>query len=385
VPSLLPLLLAAPWIAAPIVTLVRARRSRSLDEEPAEPAGDAPLVTLVIPARNEQRNIRRCVESALATRHPALEVIVVDDHSTDATHAIVAELARGDARLRVIVPPPLPRGWFGKQWACEAGAGEASGEILGFLDADTWQAPDLVPRAVSAMRGRGSDLLTVAGEQEMESFWERLVQPQVFAILAARFGGTEIVNESRHAANKIANGQCMFFRRDAYVAMGGHGAVRDKVAEDLALAQRWFAAGRRTTMVLGLSQLRTRMYTSLRELVEGWGKNIYAGGMDSVPFGALGRAAYPVLLLVPALTGVVPPVLLALGLAGVVGPGVLAWAAIVTAGSLAWWLAVYASLRLSPLYALLYPLGAGALLYISLRALARGRRVRWKEREYRAA
>jgi glycosyltransferase involved in cell wall biosynthesis len=385
VPSLVPFLLAAPWVITPVVMLLRGRRSRSLDEEPAELSGELPLVSIVIPARNEGRNIRRCVESALASAYPRLEVVVVDDHSADDTGAIVAELAARDGRLRVVTPPPLPAGWFGKQWACHAGAGVARGAVLGFLDADTWQAPDLVPRVVSAMRARGSDLLTVAGEQEMGSFWEKLVQPQVFAILGARYGGTEVVNESRHPANKIANGQCMFFRRDAYDAMGGHGAVRAKVAEDLAIAQHWFSAGRRVTMVLGLSQLRTRMYTSLRELVEGWGKNIYAGGRDALPRGALWRAVYPVLLVLPALSGVVPPILFALGMAGVVGQGVLSWAAIVTGVNLLWWLVVYAALGMSPLYALLHPLGAAALLYIALRAIARGRRVRWKERDYQAA
>jgi hypothetical protein len=385
VPSLLPFVLAVPWVLAPLVTLVRGRRSRSLDEEPAEVAGERPLVSLVIPARDEGRNIRRCVESALASTYDPLEVVVVDDHSTDDTGAIATELAQRDRRVRVVTPPPLPAGWFGKQWACDAGARAARGDIVGFMDADTWQAPDLVPRAVNAMRARGSDMLTVAGTQEMGTFWEKLVQPQMFAVLWARFGGTEVTNESPRAADKIANGQCMFFRRDAYDAMGGHAAVRDKVAEDLALAQRWFSAGRRVTMVLGLAQLSTRMYTSLRELVDGWGKNMYAGGRDAVPFGALGRAIYPLLLVLPALSGALPPLLLLLGLAGVVSHGVLVWAAVVTGVNLVWWLAVYAGLGMSPLYALLHPIGAGALLYIALRAIVRGRRVRWKGRDYQAA
>ena len=138
------------------------------------------------------------------------------------------------------------------------------------------------------MHSRKADLLTVAGAQELGSFWERMIQPQVFAIMLARYGGTEVVNESRRATEKIANGQCIFVTRAAYTETGGHGAVRDKVAEDLAMAQLWFTLGRRSFLVLGLTQLSTRMYTSLRELVEGWGKNIYAGGRDTVPFGAFG-------------------------------------------------------------------------------------------------
>jgi chlorobactene glucosyltransferase len=383
--SFVPLLGALPWVIVPVVALLRARHSRSLDDERVELPGHPPVVSLIIPARDEGRNIRRCVESAMASSYPALEIVVVDDHSTDDTGAIAAELALRDVRVRVVTPPPLPTGWFGKQWACDAGARVAHGAILGFLDADTWQAPDLVPRVVCAMRSRGAELLTVAGEQEMGSFWERLVQPQVFAILATRYGGTEVVNRSRHPANKIANGQCMFFRRDAYEVMGGHGAVRDRVAEDLSLAQRWFSAGRCVEVVLGIAQLRTRMYTSLRELVDGWGKNIYAGGRDALPSGAGWRALYPVLLVLPSLAGVVPPLVLALALAGMFGAGVLLWAAVVTGASLLWWMLVYAALRMSPLYALLYPVGAAVLLYISLRAIARGRRVRWKGRDYQVA
>jgi hypothetical protein len=382
VASLTPVLLAAPWVLAPLAAILRASQSRSLDEESAEAPSEPPLVSIVIPARNEARNIAPCVESALASSYPRLEVIVVDDHSTDDTGAIAASLTARDARLRVIVPPPLPPDWFGKQWACATGAATARGSILGFLDADTRQAPDLVTRVVNAMSSRRADLLSVAGTQEMGSFWERLVQPQVFGILLQRYGSTEHVNRSRFASAKIANGQCLWVRRDAYDVGGGHGAVRHKVAEDLAMAQHWFRAGRTVSLVLGLDQLTTRMYTSLRELVEGWGKNVFAGGRDAMPFGALGRVIFPLLLVSPSLFQLVPPIVLVLGLMGVVGSAALTWAAIATGANLVWWTLVYLWLRVSPVYALLHPLGAAMLLYITMRATVRGSRVRWKERDY---
>jgi chlorobactene glucosyltransferase len=385
VSSLSAQLLALPWVVGPLVAILRARRSRSLDDELSTPPSDAPLVSLIIPARNEAHNIRRCVESALTSDYPRLEVIVVDDHSTDDTGAIVREIAARDARLRVIVPPPLPDGWFGKQWACASGKEASAGEVLGFMDADTVQSSDLVTRTVNAMDSRGADVLSVAGTQELGGFWEKIVQPQVFAILLQRYGGTESVSHSRFASQKIANGQCLWLRRAAYDALGGHAAVRDKVAEDLSLAQKYFRAGYTVALVLGLKQLSTRMYTSLRELVEGWGKNVYAGGIDAMPAGAIGRVVFPIVLVLPALFGVVPPVVLALGLLGVVGNNALLWASIATGANLVWWLLVYAWLRLSPLYALLHPLGSAVLLYISVGAITRGRRVRWKGREYRAA
>ena len=366
----------------PVVALWRARRSRTLDEYPADAPASAPLVSVVIPARNEAHNIERCVRSVCASRYRRLEIIVVDDHSTDDTGAIVRAIAAQDSRVRVIVPPPLPDDWFGKQWACHTGASNAHGDVLAFFDADTYQTPDLLPRAANALHDRDADLLTVLGDQEMVTFWERLVQPQVLAILLMRYGGTEVINESPRVVDKIANGQCMIFRRAAYEAMGGHVEVKHKVAEDLALAQRFFVAGRRVVAIGGQSQLSVRMYTSLRTLIAGWGKNLYAGGVDAMPFGVAGRIAFPLLLLAPALMGVVPPLLLALSLAGVFGSAVLAWASIVCAATLLWWIVMNVVMKVPVWYAFLYPLGAAILLYITLGAIARRNRVRWKEREY---
>ncbi|HEU4565626.1 MAG TPA: glycosyltransferase family 2 protein, partial [Gemmatimonadaceae bacterium] len=295
------LLAALPWLVTPVIVLVRARRSRTLDEEAAAAPDDAPLASIIIPARDEAHNIARCARSVLAARYPALEVIVVDDRSTDGTGEIARAIAAEDARLRVVETPPLPDGWFGKQWACATGAAAARGALLCFTDADTTHAPDLLPRAVNALRSRDADLLSVAGTQEAHGFWERLIQPQIFSLLLARYGGTEVVNRSPRVEDKIANGQFMLFRRAAYEASGGHEAVRGRVAEDLALAQRLFALDYRTALVLGAPQLATRMYTSLRELVRGWMKNIYAGGIDAVRGGRAGRLLFPALLLLPFL------------------------------------------------------------------------------------
>ncbi len=373
---------ALPWIALPVILLWRQRASRSLDDEAASAPADAPLVSIVIPARDEARNIARCLSSVLATSYPRIEVIVVDDHSADATHALAESVASRDARARVLTNPDLPDGWFGKQWACTTGAGAARGEILLFADADTEHAPDLVTRAVNAMRSREADLLSIAGRQELGSFWERVVQPLVFALLALRYGSTERVTTSPHITDKIANGQCLLIRRDAYDAIGGHAAVRQVVAEDLALAQRTFAHGRRVALVLGVDQLSTRMYTSLREIVRGWRKNIFVGGISSVPGGALGRFFYPALLLFTPIVPLIPVVTLTLGLLGLVSAATLAWSAIAVAVTLAFWMLVYHRIGESPLYGFAYPLGSLVLLGIALQAVTRGQDVTWKGRSY---
>lgn len=378
--TLVALAAALPWALVPLAVAWRARDSRSIADEPADAPPDAPAVSVIIPARDEARNIGRCVRSVLSSAWPGLEVIVVDDHSSDGTGALAREAASGDPRLRVIEPPPLPDGWFGKQWACASGAAVACGDILCFADADTTHAPDLVARSVNAMRAREADLFSVAGRQELGGFWERLIQPQIFTMLLARYGGTEQVTRSPRVHDKIANGQCIFVRRASYDAIGGHEAVRDKVAEDLMLAQRMFASGRRVALALGIGQLSTRMYNSLRELVGGWSKNIYAGGIDAMPGGRMGRVVFPFALMLPFLLLLAPPV--ALLFAWMLPSAVGLWAAAATLASVAFWVLVYRSIGEPVVYGLLYPLGSTLMLWIAIRAIARGRRVAWKGRDY---
>jgi len=373
-----------PWLLIALVIAWRGRGSRHLDAESDVPPIPAPHVSVIIPARDEAHNIARCLRSVLASTYRELDVVVVDDQSTDGTGDLARAAAGGDPRVRVIVPAPLPEGWFGKSWACASGAGVTTGELLLFIDADTSLSPDLVVRLVNARATRSADLISVGGRQELGSFWERVVQPQVFTMLLVRYGGTERVGSSRRASDKIANGQCILVRRDVYASVGGHAAVRDKVAEDLMLAQTVFRAGKRVSLVLGLDQLSTRMYTSLRELAQGWGKNIYAAGADTLPIGGLGgRILLPVLLLAPMVLVLIPPVMTILTLGGLVDISPVPPAAATLVLMMGWGL-IYAAFGVSLLFGVLYPVGATVLLYIVIMAIARGRRVVWKGRSYRA-
>jgi hypothetical protein len=159
--------------------------------------------------------------------------------------------------------------------------------------------------------------------------------------------------------------------------------VRTSVAEDMMLAQTFFAARKRVVLVLGVNQLSTRMYASLREIIGGWQKNVFAGGLDSVPFGKVGRTLFPLFLLMPPIMELVPLLALVLAATGfATGGTLLLWSAISVAATLGWWIVVYVTIRENPLYALAYPLGALVLLYIFLTAVIRGRRVSWKGRTY---
>ena len=375
-------LVASPWILVPLATIWRIRHSRELSDDTASVSPGSPLVSVVVPARDERRNIASCVQSILAGRYRNTEVVVVDDRSTDGTADVVRGIARGDERLTLIENPPLPDGWFGKPWACATGATSARGDFICFTDADARHGPDLVARAVNAMNARRLDMLSVAGHQELGSFWERVVQPHVFWMIASRYGGTETVNRSKRAKDKIANGQCIFVRRSAYASIGGHEAVRDQVAEDVALAQRLFAAGKRTELILGRDELTTRMYTSLREIMAGWRKNIFAGGREAMPGGRIGQAIFPALLLLSPLLTLLPPgALLVQAFAG--GPGwlLLAWA-IALAAQVTTWAAVYRWMGAPVRFAALFPLGSIVVAVVAIQAIARGSRVEWKGRAY---
>jgi hypothetical protein len=242
--------------------------------------------------------------------------------------------------------------------------------------------PDLLPRAVHLLVRERSDLLSVVGRQEMHSFWERLLQPQVFWMLLVRYGSTESVSGARRPEDVIANGQYLLMRREAYDAAGGHASVRDKVAEDLALAQRFVRLGRRVRLVRGDEQLSTHMYGSLSELIEGWGKNVYAGGVDAMPGGSVGRALFPFVLPLPPLMSLAPAIVFFASLAGFGDPALGAWSAICVVAMVVWWALIYRGFHQRIWYAPLFPLGAAMLLFIILRAIARGRRVGWKGRQY---
>lgn len=374
---------ALPWIVLPIIVGRRMRQTTSLDPESSEAPRDAPLVSVIVPARNEERNIATCIRSILGNTYPAFEVIVVNDHSTDDTAAIMRDIAREDDRVDVIDAADVPDGWLGKTWACETGASHARGEILCFTDADTAHKPEALVRSVNAMTRRNADLFSIYTGQRLETFWERVIQPQVFTLVSVRFGGTETVNRSGRAADKIANGQCLFARRAAYRELGGHAAVRAHAVEDIALAQRFFTAGREVVLMDGAKHVTTRMYTTLGELVRGWGRTLYAGHRASLPLGKAGSVAHPFLFLLLPAFQLLPAAVLASLLFVSLSAGLVVWALVAEGAMLVWWLLVYRAIRLPAWLAFFHVVGAAIVLYICLGAAFRGRRISWKERAYR--
>jgi chlorobactene glucosyltransferase len=383
-------------------TAWRMRDSRSLDDWPATLPSDPQLVSVIIPARNEERNIERCLSSIVASTWPLLEVIVVDDSSTDATAQIARRVAQRasiaseagvlvDPRrpmapmhrhVKVVAAPPLPAGWFGKQWACHTGVQAARGTIVLFTDADTRHGPELLARAIAAMKDRKSSLLTVIGQQELGSFWEKVVQPTVFALLHSRFGGLEAIGRAKSPMNKIANGQFLLFPRDIYEQIGGHAAVRDHVAEDLRLAQKVTELGGQLHALFATEHFSTRMYTTLGEIRRGWGKNMYAAGRDTFPQGPLMGLFFRLTLPLSPLVPLIPIVAALLGWLDVLGSEAYVFAAITAPVNLGFWMAIYRFTGLHALWGFFYPLGSLVFAWICTEAAWRGMKVTWKDRTY---
>lgn len=380
------LIAALPWIAFPLALLWRGRERADLGDYPAaEPApGDVDLVSIILPARNEARNIEGCVCSILTAAWPRVELFVVNDGSTDGTGDIARRVAAGDPRVTVIDAPPLPAGWFGKQWACHQAVTLARGSLLLFTDADTRHTSRLLPHLIGAMRARRADMLSVAGLQLAETFWERLIQPQVFTLIMMRYGSVERMSRSTNPLDKIVNGQCIAVTRAAYDLAGGHEAVRDNVAEDLRMAQEVARTGGSVQMVEGPDFMSTRMYEGLGELIRGWGKNVYAGGRDAVPLGPAGQAVLRVVYPFPAVWNVVPVVAAVLALAGVLGAPFLWWGITCYVAFTLFELVVMKISRVPLWYAALHPLAGVMMFVIMTRAAWRGSRVEWKGREYRS-
>lgn len=270
-PALVALALAAiPALfgAANLLLLARVRGG--------PPAGAR--VAILVPARNEAANIPGCLDAALAQRSVPVEVVVIDDGSTDGTAAIVRAAAARDARVRLVEAPPLPPGWTGKVHACArlAEAAPAGCTHLLFIDADVRLAPDAAAALAGHAARTGIAMVSGVPRQEIRSFGEALTVPAINLLL---LGYLPAVGRAftRRPDLAAACGQLILADRAAYEAVGGHGAVRGVLHDGLALARRFRAEGHRTEIVDGAPLATCRMYSGFREAWSGFLKNAREG------------------------------------------------------------------------------------------------------------
>jgi glycosyltransferase involved in cell wall biosynthesis len=296
--TLLSLIILAVWVVTLVTTILNLTLVPRLRREMPR---EAPLVSVVIPARDEERVIGATVRAMLSQTYPSLEVIVVDDRSSDGTASVLGAI--DDPRLTVVAGEEPPAGWLGKPWALRQGSLRARGELLLFVDADVRYAPDGVSAAVARLERSGKAMIALLPRFEMRGFWEHVTMPNL-AVFALMFIPLWLANRTRFARFGIGGGPGNLVRRRAYDAAGGHAALRDSVIDDVALARLVRRGGGRTEAVLADDFVSLRMYEGLREIVDGFTKNNFA---------AFGRSYVSVAaIVIVSLTVNVLPLLLAL-------------------------------------------------------------------------
>ncbi|MGB9553463.1 MAG: glycosyltransferase [bacterium] len=236
-----------------------------------------PFVSVLIPARNEERNILRLIKSLLSQDYDHLEIIVLDDQSTDRTKEILERLKEQNAgkRIKILEGKALPKGWMGKNYACHQLAQEAQGEILLFLDADTWLAPRAIRSGLSALYETQSDFLSLLPTEVTGTLWEKMIIPFMhfapMCLLPFR-----LIRTSPNPLISMAVGQFMMFRKSAYSKIGGHASVKGEVVEDIMLARRVKEFGLMPLFLDGNSLVFCRMYRNLKEVWLGFSKFLFA-------------------------------------------------------------------------------------------------------------
>jgi hypothetical protein len=322
----------------------------------------APAVSLLIPTRDEASRIGPTLDHALASEGVTLEMIVLDDGSTDDTHTIVQNYADRDTRLRLIEGTTLPPGWSGKQHACYQLASAASHPALVWIDADVHLTPDALRRAAEALHRTGASLISGFPRQVMGTFSEKLVIPMIHTLLLGYLPMAGM-RWTRHPGFAAGCGQFFIANREAYEQVGGHRVIAHSFHDGITLPRAFRAAGHHTLIFDATDTARCRMYESFPDLWWGFAKNAHEGMATPV--------ALPIWTVVLLGGHVLPWLLLALALLkGASVPWL--WPAVVSAAlSLGFALALALRYRHPPMAVLLRPLGVVTLLAIQWHALIR--------------
>ena len=281
-------------------------------QAPAEGVGtpDHPFVSVIVPARNEERNIRRCVTSLLEQDYDNYEVIVVDDGSTDHTGQILDDLVASHPhgkRLYVLrLRDDLPDGWAGKPHALHMGTQEARGTWLLFTDADTWHAPNALRSTLAQAIEEQADLFTIGSTQELPSFWDNVMMPMAYLGVAMLYP-PKLVNDPLSPV-AVANGQYILIRRTVYDELGGYARpeLRATLLDDRDLAHIVKEHGYKLHLVDGRGLLSVHMYHSLDETWRGWRKSAYLGNRGGLAFVLAQLIGLPMVAVVPFLLPLFP-------------------------------------------------------------------------------
>jgi len=346
--------------------------------EPATgPLPACPFVSVCVPARDEQRDIEACLTSLLNQNYPHFEVIVVDDNSTDNTPGIIKSLQERHANLVAIQGAALPSDWYGKPFALHQAAQKARGELLLFTDADPVFQRYALTTAVHLMQKHRLDMLTLLPGTEFGSFWERAVQPVIFAFIAALTRFRKVNDPSSPDAMGV--GAFILLRREVYGRVGGHKTLKQAILEDIGMARLVKQSGAKIMIADAQKIYAIRMYHSFREIWVGWRKNVFL---------AMKKSIFKTFYTILCVLGFVVTPWLMVGVHLWVGSG-LGWQVMALAGLglvlITKWTLCH-ELNLEKRYALLFPLGALVMAAIMINSmihvLFRGG-TEWRGRTYK--
>lgn len=362
-----------------------------LGAEPPESLPDSPpMVSVLIPARNEEDGIRDCIISILDQEYPHYEVIVINDGSTDRTGEILASMApyavERDVPLRILDTGGKPEGWAGKNYALTQGVKEAKGEYLLFIDADTVPRPIMLRQGIGRALREGSDLLTIVPRPLLKGFWDRVANGFIF-LMAPIMRLHEINDPTKPTAN--ANGPFMLFTRRAYEAIGGHEAVAAEIWEDAILAEHIKESGHTLRYYFAPELMGVYLYANLPDLLDGWSKIEYR----RLELGRLTVIGEYVNALVVVLFFVLPWVMLPVYLVSWIGTGrflhlvtaTLFFASCAVIVRTLRYVEDFMGLRDDTVYPLMNGFGAGAVAYMVARTawrFQRGLGASWKGNTY---
>lgn len=254
-------------------------------------------VSILIPARNEERHLPACLDAALQQGEVVAEVLVYDDHSTDASAQIICAAAALDERVRLVNSTALAAGWCGKNFACAQLAQAARTPWMLFLDADARLATGAVARMVAEAERRQVTLLSCWPGLVMKSGWEKALMPMLNFVVFTLYPAPLALLRN-DASLGLAHGACLLVERASYEAIGGHTAVRDQIFEDTRLAQLWRAQGQHSLCLDGQELVQVQMYNSFREIWRGFQKNFYLAFRHAASFWAF-LALHTVVFLAP--------------------------------------------------------------------------------------
>jgi chlorobactene glucosyltransferase len=361
-----------------LLNLALNMRSLRVPKSSARVPTPAPLVSIIVPARNEEANIGPCLESLIKQDYPHFEIIVLDDGSEDATAAVVRSIAKRDSRVLLMNGEPLPPGWAGKPHACLQAALEARGDWLLFTDADTVHSPDMLRRTLSLAIEMRVALLSGFPRQLTEPLSQKIAIPMIYFIILTLAPLWWLHRSSRPVAS-VAVGQFLLFSRKAYWDIGGHAAVKNRITEDLYLGAEIANNGGRHLAVDLSDLVSCRMYGSYSAVWEGLTRAIYA--VSAISFAALG-------------------VLLVVGYISFLAPFFWLWKMAFDSASLPVWGPlvilqvtllfimrrwVDTRFKESVLSTILFPLGITFIIAVVINGMARqlsGAGVSWKKRVY---